>query len=165
MICYVVSFCLRLQLEPPYACGVWAYATHLEVLLTPPAYATLRAWSCSFRAGRYDMTLTKHVQGGFGRRSVAIPSPAPSRWLGWRCLLGLITFQMLPFPLETFRSLSFAHLALGKPNSLSNATKEARGLKLKPSDLSLSRRATRPTGACSRSAPAPCPKVLLQGCS
>ena len=69
MICYVVSFCLRHQLTPPYACGVFAYATHLEVLLTPPACATLRAWSFSLRAGRYDMTLAKHVHGGFGRCS------------------------------------------------------------------------------------------------
>ena len=67
MICYVVSFCLRHQLAPPYACGVFAYATHLEVLLTPPASATLRAWS--FSSGRYDTTLTKYVHGGFGRCS------------------------------------------------------------------------------------------------
>ena len=35
----------------------------------PPACATLHAWSFSLRAGRYDMTLTKHVHGGFGRCS------------------------------------------------------------------------------------------------
>ena len=70
MICYVVSFCLRHLLTPPYARGVFAYATHLEALLTPPAYATLRSWSFRLRTGRYDMTLTKHAHGGFGRCSL-----------------------------------------------------------------------------------------------
>ena len=69
MICYVVSFCLCHWLTPPYARGDFPYAACVEVLLTPPAYATLRAWSSFLRTGRYDTSLTKHVQGGFGRRS------------------------------------------------------------------------------------------------
>ena len=102
---HIWRFCLRHQLTPPYACGVLAYATHLEVLLTTPAYATLRVWSFGlrdtfggfaydtslrhltrveffFRAGRSDMTLTKHVHGGFGRCSGVLASlqDFPSGW-------------------------------------------------------------------------------------
>ena len=54
---YASATSLRHQLTPPCAFGVFAYATHLEVLITPAAYATLRAWSCYLRAGGYDMTL------------------------------------------------------------------------------------------------------------
>ena len=69
MTCYVVSFCLCHQLTPPFAAGVLSYAAHVEVLLTPPAYATLRALSFGLRTGPYETTLTKHVHGGFGRCS------------------------------------------------------------------------------------------------
>ena len=70
MICYVVSCCLRPWLTPPYTRGVFRCATHVEVLLTPAAYATLRAWSLFLRTGRYDTILTKPVHAGLGRRSI-----------------------------------------------------------------------------------------------
>ena len=53
MFCCVV-FCLCHQLTPPYARGVFPYATHVEVLHTPPASAILRPWC--FAYAEVDMT-------------------------------------------------------------------------------------------------------------
>ena len=123
------------------------------LLLMPPAYATLRVWSfClrdtfggfayatnlrhlmrvefSLRAGRCDMTLTKHEHGGVGRRSDVLLACWPrARPVSLSLATGGHGVRSKPGPLHCYTAtLLQCRLAFALPNTLRSHKRLAAGL-------------------------------------